>query len=332
MPVARYLKRYGYQTVLVPAKEMKMEMIADFDLIVLQMVFDRRLIKEIKKQKKKYIFEMDDLLTWVPKDHYAHKEIKQSGWEWRLAVWNAIRKADAITTTNKHLARYYRFLRPIKNNIHVLPNYIDEQFWLKDHKKNLTDTIRIGYVGGMSHVEDLKTIVNPLKRILKEFPNTRFIQMGTGGWSSDDDEYTEFNYGDDVFKQLPRNQRTYYHGASMMVYPDKLYALQLDIGIAPLIENRFTKSKTPIKWMEYALNRTPSVCQEFLYKDVVKHGENGYLATTEDDYYKYLKLLVKDKSARLKIGERAYWDTVSNYVFSKHGEKWRRVYDKILNS
>lgn len=330
LPVARYLNSTGqFDCQVIESKQLTMQMIPAADLIVLQMVFDRRLIKEIKKHKVKYIFEMDDLVTWVPDDHYAKKDVKN--WDWKLNVAYAISRADGVTCTNEYLEKYYHWLRPFKKQTFVLPNFVDREFWMKSHKPNNSNQIRIGYVGGSSHVKDLELIYEPIKRILKEHSNAVLVTMGTGGYSSSD-PMTEYNYGEDAFKGIPNSQRTHYLGSEMMVYPDRLNALSLDIGLAPLQKNRFTKSKTPIKWMEYALNRTPSICQYFLYKDVVKHGVNGFLAETSDDYYYYLKYLVENRKERKTMGERAHWDVLDNHVFEKHAQKWRDAYLAVLNS
>lgn len=331
LPVAGHLSKLGY---IVDVKDTEQgfapELVDQYDLFVLQMVFDERLIKLIKEKGKKYIFEMDDMITWVPDDHYAKDTIKNHGWEWRLGCWKAIAYADAVTTTNEYLKRYYSWLRPFKRKIHVLPNYMHKEFWVNKPAPRLSKDIRIGYIGGSSHKDDLKILINPLKQILSEYDNVQFITMGTGGYSAEDEGFMEYNHGKDIFKDLPRGKRQHYLGSKMMYYPSKLKTLELDIGVAPLVKNKFTMSKTPIKWMEYASIKVPAVCQEFLYKSVIQHGVNGFLATTEDDYYTYLKRLVEDRQLRLQMGSQAYQDLVSNHLFSQHAGEWESVYRDVL--
>lgn len=332
MGIADYLKSKGNVVDIIDVGErgFNPELVPQYDLFVLQMVFDQRLIKLIKKHKKKFIFEMDDLITWVPPDHYAKEEIKRNGWNWKLGCWQAIRQADAVTTTNSYLSKQYNWLRIGKRKIDIIPNYLYGSFWLRGLQSKVHNTIRIGYVGGNSHVDDLKILINPLKRIMSEHPNVQFITMGTGGNSSPEDPWVEYNNNTDIFKELPPGRRQHYLGSQMLMYPDKLKSLGIDIGVAPVLDNRFTRSKTPIKWMEYASIQVPSVCQEFLYKTVIEHGVNGFLATTEEDYYTYLKKLVVDKNLRLSIGIKAYQDVVEQHLLEKHAEEWVDVYKKVL--
>lgn len=275
---------------------------------------------------------MDDLITWVPADHYAKAEMKKQGWRWMVECWRAIRSCDAVTLTNPYMKRYYSLLRLGKRPADILPNYMHMKFWLRKNRKNVTDRIRIGYVGGSSHKDDLKILINPLKRIMEEHPNVDFVTMGTGGHSSPDDIMQEYNHGTDIFKELPLGRRHHYLGTQMMDYPEKLRVLDIDIGVAPLCENRFTKSKTPIKWMEYASIEAPSVCQGFLYKQVVNHGVNGFLANTEEEYYHYLKQLVEDAELRKKMGQQAYKDLKTHHLFEPHAYKWEQIYKQVLTS
>lgn len=329
LPPAYMLADKGFFVQVIDSKKgFNMQMIEDADLVVLEMVFDGRIIKYLHDNKKKYIFEMDDLIHWVPDDHYAKKSITLN---WKYQTFRAIALADAITVSCQYLKNTYKFLRFFKGKTYVLPNYIDEKIWLRPVKKNQSDIIRIGYVGGMSHKKDLEIIKRPLKAILEEYPNTRFINMGTGGYSADDYPIVEFLHGKNLFEDLPKGKRQYYIGADMKVYPDKLNNLQLDIGLAPLCKNRFTKAKTPIKWMEYALNQTPSICQDFLYKQVINHGVNGYLASTEEDYYNYLKILIENKDLRNKMGKQAQEDLIKKYLFKDHAFKWLEIYQNVLN-
>ncbi len=332
MGVADYLRSKGNVVDIIDVGErgFNPELVPHYDLFVLQMVFDQRLIKLIKKHKKKFVFEMDDLITWVPPDHYAKEDIKKNGWNWKFGCWQAIRQADAVTITNTYLARHYSWLRLGKRAMDIIPNYVYGAFWMRGFPKKTHNTIRIGYVGGNSHVDDLKILINPLRRIMAEHPNVQFVTMGTGGNSSPEDPWVEYNNGKDIFKDLPLGRRQHYLGAQMLMYPDKLKTLGIDIGVAPVLDNKFTRSKTPIKWMEYASIKVPSVCQEFLYSSVIKQGINGFLAKTEEDYYVYLKKLVVDKELRLRMGTKAYMDVVNKHLLEKNVEQWERVYKDIL--
>ncbi len=326
LPQAKYLQRKGWMIGLKEAN--KFDFIPDAtEIAVLQMVYDERLIRDLKKKNIKIVFELDDLIEWVPKDHYAHKDLK---WSNTYYVYKAIRDADAIICTNDYLKKHYRLLRLFKRPIEILPNYVDLEYWKKDYNPNPTDIVRIGYCGGISHVNDLKLIARPLEKILKEFEKIRFVQVAAGGFSTEN-PLSQFRYGDDCFKNLPKRKREFMIGTPMEIWSTKLNQLQLDIGLASVVDNKFTKCKTPIKWMEYAVNRVPCIASKCLYGKAIEHGKTGFLAETEDDWYKYLKLLIKDKALRERVGERAMWEVYEKYDIKKYLHKWENIFLSLLN-
>lgn len=321
-------KKFGWDIKARPSDKVKPEELKWADVMVLQMVFDNRAYEFAKRFNKKTIFEIDDMVEWVPKDHYARNITFNPVRIYQFFM--AIRKADAVIVSTPYLKKRYNWLRFGKRPVDVLPNCIDLDFWEKEPIKNYSDQIRIGYAGGNSHVNDLKMVIPALKRILKEYPKTKFIYCGTGGISSDN-PMVEYNYGEDLFKEIPVNRREYVLGSNMEVYPDKLNSLQFDLAIAPVVENPFTRAKTPIKWMEYGINKVPTVCTKFLYKSVVTHGTTGFLAESENDWYTYIKKLVESKSLRHKIGDNAYKAVKKKHDLKKNLHKWEKVYQAIIN-
>jgi glycosyltransferase involved in cell wall biosynthesis len=321
-------KVFNWDIKARPSNKVKPEELRWADAIILQMVFDKRAYDYARDNKKKTIFEIDDMVEWVPKDHYARNITFNPVRIYQFFM--AVRRADAVIVSSPYLKKRYDWIRFRKRPVDVLPNCIDLDFWEKKYNENYSDQIRIGYAGGNSHVNDLKIVVPALKRILKEYPRTKFIYCGTGGMTSDN-PMTEYNYGEDLFKDIPVNRREYVLGSNMEVYPDKLSSLQFDIALAPVIENPFTKAKTPIKWMEYGINRVPTVCTKFLYDQVVTNGVTGFLAETEEDWYQGIKKLVESRSLRHRIGSNAYKSVKKKHDLKKNLHKWEKVYQEIIN-
>ena len=115
-----------------------------------------------------------------------------------------------------------------------------------------------------------------------------------------------------------------------ILWPLKHRFLDFDIGIAPLIDDYFNRCKTPIKWMEYGILETVTVCSPTLYSKVVKHGETGFIAKTEEDWVKYLSLLIEDKRLRKKIGKAARREVFKRYDLDLHWRGWVEVYEKVV--
>jgi glycosyltransferase involved in cell wall biosynthesis len=240
-----------------------------------------------------------------------------------------IAKCDAVTVTNKLLAENYA--RFTKKPIYILPNYVDLD-WYKIPDKQIervTDEIRIGWFGSQGHFEDLRMLIPVLDKILKKYPQVRFVYCGYGGMSSDK-KLTEIGWGEDVFKELPRSRREFVIATKPEFWPAKHHTLDLDIGLCPLVDDYFNKCKTNIKWLEYAVMKTPAVVSDVLYGDYVKDGKDALVARTVDEWYDKLVLLIEDSKLRKKIGKNAHKRMLSDFNIDTKWHRFKAVYDEIV--
>ena len=119
------------------------------------------------------------------------------------------------------------------------------------------------------------------------------------------------------------------YGRLYQVYPDYLASLQCDIGIAPVVRTKFAECKTPIKVLEYGINKLPCVASRFLYKDVIINGKTGFLADSQDDFYKHLCTLIENEKLRKEMGEAAYKHVKENFDIRKHIGKWKQAFTSV---
>lgn len=98
------------------------------------------------------IMDLDDY--WAPGTHHpAYHLIKASGMD--VKIMENLRLAENITTTTDIFAKE---ISKLNKNVFVLPNAIDPTE--KQFKPNLepSDKIRIGWLGGSSHLKDLEIL------------------------------------------------------------------------------------------------------------------------------------------------------------------------------
>lgn len=292
------------------------------NIAVIEMTYSPDFIKELKKNDVKIIYELDDLMEKVPKTHYAYKDM--NWWRKFLTYW-CLNRVDAITCTSEVLKNRYKWFN---QNIYVLPNYFDLDFWHKPYLPNNSDQIRLIWAGGNSHKIDLQFIEPVIEKILKKYPNVKFVCCGYGGTSSPD-KWVNYNYGEQLFKNLPPKQYEFSLGAPMEVWPSKLNSLRGDIAIAPVVEEPFAKCKSECKFGEYSLNKMAGVYSDFLYKSV-KDGTTGLRAgENEEDWFNKISYLIENEQERKKIAENAYNWVINKWDFKKHAPRWERLYNKI---
>lgn len=225
-----------------------------------------------------------------------------------------LRISDMVTVTTDYLKSCYE---KYNDNIEVLPNMMDLERWDKPKKENKSKFLRIGYAGSLTHVEDLKLIEKPLKKIMREFPFVQFVCVGDPRFSS-------------MFKGF---NAEFMLGVPFDYWPDKLNGLQLDIGIAPLVDNEFNRCKSNIKWQEYSIAKVPGVFSPTVYSKTASHivfdGNIGMIAENEEQWYLCLRNYIICKNLRKDVANHAYSFVKAEYNLEKSIGKWLLAYSKL---
>ena len=328
---AKWLNKNTDHQMLVLSHKMWKDDIAGAHIVVAEMFNSPKAVNSMHAMGAKVIYEADDALL----DSYGkeRKELVHQTTLMRESNIDTISKCDAMTVTSETLKKNYA--RFFKGPIYVLPNYMDFEWWGEptDHKaERVSNEIRIGWAGSRSHHEDLRQILVPvMQKIMKKYPQVKFVYCGYGGMSSDK-MVTEIGWGEDIFKELPRDRREYFISVPTEVWPIKSRTMDMDIGLAPLVKDYFNECKSNIKWQEYSSNKVPGIYSPTIYKDVVKHGKTGYIAETVEDWVKYISQLVEDTKLRKKIGKQAYMSVKKDWDMAKHHQEWAEAYREVLIS
>lgn len=306
------------------------------DIVIFEMTTNKEAVEICKAQGAIVVYECDDasIDTYGREDR---KHLMHVNEQWKQKTIETIQACDAVTVTNHYLkeniARFY------DGPIYILPNYVDFNWYGELTKllvKRATNEIRIGWFGSKGHYEDLVMVTNALKRVLEKYPQAKFIYTGSGGMSSDRPS-TQVGWGEDFFKDIPRGRREFYKGIDPELWPTKLRHIDLDIGLAPLIDDAFNHCKSHIKWMEYACVGVPAVVSPTVYaehpetpgKSVVEHGVTAFVATTEDEWVEYISRLVEDAELRKTMAEAALKEVKASWNLKDHLTRFAKVYRQI---
>lgn len=218
-------------------------------------------------------------------------------------VEGCLSHADRVTTTNPFLAE---FLTQFNRSVVVLPNCLPGELW--NVEKSAHSKMTIGWVGGHTHYFDLEMVAGPINELLVgrsdlELHLTVF-------------EESPFEPASKV-KLLPIT-------FDFAQFPEVFSGI--DIGIAPLADNHFNKSKSDLKYLEYAAAGVPCVASDIsTYSRIIRHGENGLLAATADDWVACLTELIEDTVVRERIAAEAR-KTAEGRFIDKNIGLWERAY------
>lgn len=186
----------------------------------------------------------------------------------------------------------------------------------KSHKK----TIDIFYGSGtQAHNTDfIEQALPAIERVLSETPQARLVVVGYLRLPvSFTAKYAQ------QFTQLPAMD-------SVQGYWSLLE--QADINIAVLHDDKVNACKSELKWFEAGCFGIPSVLSSTAnYRDVVKDGEDGFLATTEEEWYLALKNLAGSQALRQQVGQAAQKRAQDDYSLQALGSTLAATLDDFVS-
>jgi glycosyltransferase involved in cell wall biosynthesis len=227
----------------------------------------------------------------------------------RQAVCYFCRHADGILVSTEYLRER---LHRLNSHIYTIPNTLDERLFTSNGQPHWIarrpgKRLTIGFMGTFTHDADLMMTLQALRTILRRHLNVVQLQL-VGGVA---------NPGLlRLFQGLP--VQVLNPPAVDADYPNFIpwmkKNLNWDIGIAPLEDTVFTRSKSDIKFLDYSALGIPGIYSRVpSYTGTVRHMETGWLAeNTPDAWIEALETLVSDVALRTNLAQAA-----QDYVFSQ---------------
>ncbi|EHH67801.1 glycosyltransferase [Gluconobacter morbifer] len=278
------------------------------------------------------IFDADDIV-FVP--HYARIDlidgIRSIGaTEERIErcftdMRRTLLRCDQGSASTEELAHAMHELKPV---VHLLPNVYDEASL---HQARLalrmrgepgrpapaTDPVRIGYAtGSRTHQRDFARACSALAEVLAQRPQARLVLF------REKDNHRPVL----LMEEFPALRAV----ESQIEWRDMVPLSQLpaefarfDISIAPLeTGNVFCEAKSEIKFFEPALAGSATIVSPTApFRRIVRNGETGLLADTEDDWKAALLTLIDNPGQRLRMARDAYHDVL--WPFSPQAQSRR---------
>jgi glycosyltransferase involved in cell wall biosynthesis len=289
-----------------------------YDIFILQRVIWNKHIEnfldEAKRQGKIVFFETDDLVfdpSYLPMmDYYQYMGAEEKSW-----YENGIGREILENNFVKNVVVSTDFLASA-----VVAKYPDKKVWVSYNKMGSDQvkaaeaayqkrqavqeehtTLRLGYFSGSrSHNKDFETIAPVIVHILEENPAARLVIVG----------HLEL---DARFAGVMQQVETI-NFVPLKKLPELIASV--DINLAPLeVENPFCQAKSAVKYWEAGIVGVPTVTAATPdFVRCISQGKNGFVATTEADWYEALTKLLQDADLRTRIGQAAREDVLAHHV------------------
>lgn len=260
------------------------------------------LVRGMKTSDMPLIYEVDDDLLDLHETNLAHKFYSQDNIQANVKA-NII-AADHVTVTNAHLAEN---LSKYNRSISILPNYIDASLLSVKPFRKETKKLMVGWAGSATHMIDADMASEALRSLS--------VPLKTIGW--DLGGYLGMK---SIHKPWRAQVTTYYKD------------LNFDIGICPLADTSFNRSKSPIKALEYAAMGIPVVASNVgPYADFVTEDFGILVNNDTKSWTDAIQTLIHDETLRHEMSRNAK-KVASKHTIQAHIHKWEATYMEVINA
>lgn len=263
------------------------------------------------------IYELDDDLftdDFVRRLVNLHGYSREDAEVRRAAILRVIHAADGMTVSTQRLAT---MLRQITDKpVEVVGNYIDLD-WFRSITRSAERKVQgltIGWAGGNRPDSDVAMMAEAWARIAAKYPHVRFIVQG--------------HHARAIYDAVPNERIAMIDWLPIDQYPAGL--VNIDIGCCPLSNTPFNRAKTYIKAMEYAAAGAAVVASPTVYGQLIRSGEDGYIASSVDEWEEALSRLVESYDERRML-QRALLSKVRKYhAIENNAWRWLVAWERII--
>jgi glycosyltransferase involved in cell wall biosynthesis len=205
--------------------------------------------------------------------------------------------SDHVIAGNELLAARVRAINP---RVTVIPTCVDPEKYRVPSTEYRVENTRnsvlgtrysLGWTGTAANIEYLDVLREPLRKLAREFP----IELVVIAESERPLRRLGFDR-DGIATRFVRWSET-----------NEVSDLRsFDIGLMPMPDTDWTRYKCGLKILQYMAAGIPAVASPVgVNSEIIRHGVNGWLATTADEWLFVLRQLLSEPSRRMSIVEAA---------------------------
>lgn len=290
------------------------ERVGGADFVLIQRDFPRfwegyqQVVAAARREDIPILYDLDDALIALPENHPSRLDYQECLENILLAMVDA----DRVIVSSSLLAE---MVSPFNDDVVVWDTLLPDSIWKirppLPPRQGLP--VKIGYMGGLTHDEDLHLLTTVFSRLAEKFGgNLEFVFWGTQPL-----ENLSAQTNAQFFPEVP----------AYPAFADAFTQAQADIWVAPLQDNFFNRCKSAIKFWEYsAIGGTGIFSRVPPYQKVVRSGENGLLAGSDEEWYQAVEYLIQNPDARYRLGQQAHQDLMEHGLLSAHLWEWENIF------
>jgi glycosyltransferase involved in cell wall biosynthesis len=255
--------------------------------------------------KSKVIFDFDDSiwLTQISGANKLFRFIKNPDKTKRI-----IKVASLVFAGNQYLAEY---AKQFNNEVVIIPTTIDTEEYkpaIPSGKKKIC----IGWSGSFSTIIHFETCIESLKIIKNKFGTEVYFKV----------------IGDENY----RNEELEITGNAWKKNTEINDLQEIDIGIMPLPDDEWAKGKCGLKGLQYMALAIPAIMSPVgVNTEIIRDGENGFLASTTEDWVNKLSQLIEFSQLREAMGAKGRETVMKSYSVEANKDHYLHYFKKLSN-
>jgi glycosyltransferase involved in cell wall biosynthesis len=259
--------------------------------------------KAIARLNPSTVYDMDDAL-WLPMPLLVDQ---------RRLLWDAERVAETISTCTAVVAGN-AFLRDYAGPRNALVKVIPTPYRDLGGRAAVDGAGRpptIVWIGNVGNEEYLELVREPLERLARHHD---FVLRVIGSR-----EAASVRLAGVKIEALEwRDDR------------EAEWLLECAVGIMPLHDRDYERGKCAFKLVQYFSAGMPVVASPIgMNCEVVREGDNGFLAATPDDWYRALDRLLSDGGLRREMGASGYRTYRSRFTIEANAALWLELFARL---
>jgi glycosyltransferase involved in cell wall biosynthesis len=186
----------------------------------------------------------------------------------------------------------------------IIPTVVDTECYRPDRARPAGRPTVIGWIGSPSTWCYVRPMLPMLRSLVNDYPvEVRII----GGGVAATDELALYS----GFRSVSWNEDSQVREIQAM-----------DIGIMPLPDENWAKGKSGFKLIQYMACGLPVVASPVgVNREIVNHGQNGFLATTSHEWAAALRKLLTDADLRARLGAAGRKSAEEDYSLRSHAPR-----------
>lgn len=289
------------------------------DIVVIQREFADRnnsleIVRAMKMLGKVVVFEIDDLLTHVPRSNPVYPYSMKIAQD----LIDTARDADFITASTKPLLEELaKEVFDAEQKGYVLRNCVNPEIWgstFTPRPRREGEPLIVGWFGSPTHREDLAIVGDAIRYLTRKHKG--------------EVEFHFFGYLPAELKEIDGVKLVRGGQANVDLHAKGVREANIDLAIAPLTNHPFNRSKSDLKWLEYSICSIPGIYSKVdPYTNSITHGVDGWIVENDTaSWVEAIERLLRDDRLRSQLARNAFDVVRRNFCLDTSSNNWDDLY------